>query len=215
MASPAGGGVIPGPAYNNPNVTLASDKFNPTMAVIIIVLIGGCFILGFISVFVRKCMGGEAAAATTTAATEQSPGRTAKARGLDKAAVDALPIVHTADLDEKYDVECPVCLTEFEPEDTLRLLPVCKHVFHQECIDAWFDAHSTCPLCRASLTGQEGAVGANSPGEPTRAPLDTEAAESDDCDIELQPDSDAPPRDGKNFITIACCAVCNFNSNWL
>lgn len=73
-----------------------------------------------------------------------------KSKGLEKAAVDALPLVHLADLDSD-ERECPVCLTDFEPEESLRLLPSCKHVFHQECIDAWFDAHSTCPLCRASL----------------------------------------------------------------
>jgi hypothetical protein len=47
--------------------------------------------------------------------------------------------------------ECAVCLSEFEEEDDLRLLPGCKHVFHQDCIDVWFQSHSTCPLCRASL----------------------------------------------------------------
>ncbi|KAH9550562.1 hypothetical protein CY35_10G078300 [Sphagnum magellanicum] len=47
--------------------------------------------------------------------------------------------------------ECAVCLSDFEEEDDLRLLPGCKHVFHQDCIDVWFQSHSTCPLCRASL----------------------------------------------------------------
>ncbi|KAH9533131.1 hypothetical protein CY35_18G035200 [Sphagnum magellanicum] len=47
--------------------------------------------------------------------------------------------------------ECAVCLSDFEEEDDLCLLPGCKHVFHQDCIDVWFQSHSTCPLCRASL----------------------------------------------------------------
>ncbi|CAK9859794.1 unnamed protein product [Sphagnum jensenii] len=47
--------------------------------------------------------------------------------------------------------ECTVCLSDFEEEDDLRLLPGCKHVFHKDCIDVWFQSHSTCPLCRASL----------------------------------------------------------------
>jgi hypothetical protein len=47
--------------------------------------------------------------------------------------------------------ECAVCLSDFEEEDDLRLLPGCKHVFHKDCIDVWFQSHSTCPLCRASL----------------------------------------------------------------
>ncbi|KAG0601722.1 hypothetical protein M758_11G135100 [Ceratodon purpureus] len=207
-----GDGRIPGPPYtpyyNNPNLNNA--KFNPTMAVIIIVLIGGCFVLGFISVFVRKCMRAETA--TTSTSTERTRSWNSKARGLDKAAVDALPIVHSTDLDDKDDIECPVCLTEFEPEDNLRLLPACKHVFHQECIDAWFDAHSTCPLCRASLTGQTGVVGVNSSdeeGAPTREPVETvvEVSENGDSDIELLPVSEATHREESRTDTQAAPAA--------
>lgn len=171
-------------------------KFNPTMAVIIIVLVGGCFVLGFISVIVRKCMSG--GSAETIAATVRSQSGKAKARGLDKEAVEALPIVHSCDLEEDDDRECPVCLTEFGPEDNLRLLPTCKHVFHQECIDAWFDEHSTCPLCRASLTG----VVSTASGEPgasreSAVATVTEVSEHGDSDIEAQPTATAAaPREG-------------------
>jgi hypothetical protein len=55
------------------------------------------------------------------------------------------------DADGQQHRECAVCLSDFEEEDDLRLLPGCKHVFHQDCIDVWFQSHSTCPLCRASL----------------------------------------------------------------
>jgi len=173
-------------------------RFNPTMAVIIIVLIGGCFVLGFISVFVRRCMSAETAGTT---ATERSRTWNSKTGGLDKEAVEALPIVHSCDLDEKDDRECPVCLTEFEPEDSLRLLPTCKHIFHQECIDAWFDAHSTCPLCRASLAG---AVSTESvEPDASREPAVTtviEDSEHGDSDIDIvQPiTTAAAPREG-NF----------------
>ncbi|CAM0910424.1 unnamed protein product [Alopecurus aequalis] len=43
---------------------------------------------------------------------------------------------------------CSVCLGEFNLGETVRLLPVCLHLYHAECIDPWLDAHSTCPLCR-------------------------------------------------------------------
>ncbi|KAG0514610.1 hypothetical protein BDA96_10G207600 [Sorghum bicolor] len=33
--------------------------------------------------------------------------------------------------------------------ETVRLLPVCLHLYHVECIDPWLEAHSTCPLCRS------------------------------------------------------------------
>lgn len=124
----------------------------------IISLIGACFLLAFVSVSLRRCIRGESVSRIARTTQQQSDGYTVKAKGLDKAAVDALPLVHRAELDEDVSGECPVCLTEFEPEESLRLLPSCKHVFHQECIDAWFDAHSTCPLCRASLLPADAAA---------------------------------------------------------
>lgn len=44
---------------------------------------------------------------------------------------------------------CTVCLSEFEKDDIIRLLPKCNHSFHVDCIDMWFHSHSTCPLCRS------------------------------------------------------------------
>ena len=44
---------------------------------------------------------------------------------------------------------CSVCLGAFLVGETVRLLPVCLHLYHVECIDPWLDAHSTCPICRS------------------------------------------------------------------
>ncbi|PAN23830.1 hypothetical protein PAHAL_4G121600 [Panicum hallii] len=44
---------------------------------------------------------------------------------------------------------CSVCLGAFQTGETVRLLPVCLHLYHAECIDPWLDAHSTCPICRS------------------------------------------------------------------
>ncbi|EER94886.1 hypothetical protein BDA96_01G402700 [Sorghum bicolor] len=56
-------------------------------------------------------------------------------------------------------VECAVCLAEIGDGETGRLLPGCGHRFHVACIDRWFRANSTCPLCRAAAVGeQQGAV---------------------------------------------------------
>ncbi|KAL1817331.1 hypothetical protein DCAR_0521760 [Daucus carota subsp. sativus] len=49
------------------------------------------------------------------------------------------------------DTQCTVCIAEYQPEDTLRILPFCGHSFHANCIDIWLQQHSTCPVCRVSL----------------------------------------------------------------
>ncbi|GFZ00776.1 RING/U-box superfamily protein [Actinidia rufa] len=47
--------------------------------------------------------------------------------------------------------DCSVCLSEFEEDESLRLLPKCSHAFHVACIDTWLKSHSNCPLCRANI----------------------------------------------------------------
>ena len=55
----------------------------------------------------------------------------------------------------KEGLDCAVCLTRFETDEVLRLLPKCKHAFHVECVDKWLDAHSTCPLCRYKVEAKD------------------------------------------------------------
>ena len=72
--------------------------------------------------------------------------------GLDQAFIDALPVFFYKEiigLKEPFD--CAVCLCEFLEQDKLRLLPMCNHAFHIECIDTWLLSNSTCPLCRGTL----------------------------------------------------------------
>ncbi|KAH6772288.1 hypothetical protein C2S52_004920 [Perilla frutescens var. hirtella] len=72
--------------------------------------------------------------------------------GVDQSFIDALPVFnYKAIIGVKDPFDCAVCLSEFEVEDKLRLLPKCSHAFHMDCIDTWLLSHSTCPICRASL----------------------------------------------------------------
>ncbi|WZZ09547.1 hypothetical protein YC2023_095468 [Brassica napus] len=52
--------------------------------------------------------------------------------------------------------DCSVCLSEFEEEETLRLLPKCRHAFHVPCIDTWLRSHTNCPVCRAPVVAVSG-----------------------------------------------------------
>ncbi|CAI8590127.1 unnamed protein product [Vicia faba] len=73
-------------------------------------------------------------------------------RGLDVSVIAKLPLfLYSPETHPENATECAVCLSEFEPGETGRVLPKCNHSFHTECIDMWFHSHSTCPLCRAPV----------------------------------------------------------------
>ncbi|XP_057975938.1 RING-H2 finger protein ATL29 [Malania oleifera] len=82
-------------------------------------------------------------------------GQASIAPGLEPSIIQSFPtFVYSSIKDfhhEKYGLECAICLSEFEDDDMLRLLTVCFHVFHQECIDLWLESHKTCPVCRRTL----------------------------------------------------------------
>ncbi|KAK2412076.1 RING-H2 finger protein ATL2 [Trifolium repens] len=75
----------------------------------------------------------------------------AVSRGLDASVISSLPVFKFCPETHPEGVECAVCLSEFEEGETGRGLPKCNHSFHIDCIDMWFQSHSTCPLCRAPV----------------------------------------------------------------
>ncbi|WVZ73118.1 hypothetical protein U9M48_021465 [Paspalum notatum var. saurae] len=78
----------------------------------------------------------------------------AEPRGLDEAAIRALPAFRYSGKKKTpapAPSECAVCLGEFEDGDRVRLLPGCLHVFHVACIDTWLQGNANCPLCRAHI----------------------------------------------------------------
>ncbi|OEL34722.1 hypothetical protein BAE44_0004270 [Dichanthelium oligosanthes] len=52
----------------------------------------------------------------------------------------------------KNSPDCAVCLSPFEPDAALRLLPACRHAFHAACIDAWLRTNPVCPICRSAVS---------------------------------------------------------------
>ncbi|KAF7820248.1 RING-H2 finger protein ATL8-like [Senna tora] len=73
--------------------------------------------------------------------------------GLEPMAVANFPTKKYSDecFSSADDSQCTVCLSEYQGEDVLRILPYCGHFFHVICIDIWLQQHSTCPVCRISL----------------------------------------------------------------
>ncbi|KAL4387211.1 hypothetical protein GQ457_09G011740 [Hibiscus cannabinus] len=47
--------------------------------------------------------------------------------------------------------DCAICLSDFTHGDRVRILPMCNHGFHVQCIDKWLSSHSSCPKCRHCL----------------------------------------------------------------
>ncbi|KAL8545615.1 hypothetical protein ACS0TY_005662 [Phlomoides rotata] len=130
-------------------------KFSPSMAIIIVVLISALFFMGFISIYIRHCSGSSGPAGSIRRALSLRSRRSAAARGLDASVLETFPIFSYSEVKDhqigKGELECAVCLNDFQENETLRLIPKCNHVFHPECIDAWLESHVTCPVCRANL----------------------------------------------------------------
>jgi len=74
------------------------------------------------------------------------------------------PSVHPAKVAwAKEDDTCHCCLTDFEQQSRVAILP-CGHVFHEACIAAWAlsasQNASTCPVCRGNF-GSAATIGAS------------------------------------------------------
>ena len=81
----------------------------------------------------------------------QDPNIATLRRGLEPSVLQSLPVLVFRPEDFKDGLECAVCLSELVQGEKARLLPKCNHGFHVDCIDMWFQSHSTCPLCRNSV----------------------------------------------------------------
>lgn len=77
------------------------------------------------------------------------------ANGLDPGLIENFPRLVYSDVKGlkfgNSPLECAVCLSKFEDQEELTLLPKCDHAFHTDCINEWFASSSTCPVCRNDL----------------------------------------------------------------
>ncbi|KAK7360826.1 hypothetical protein VNO77_02841 [Canavalia gladiata] len=79
----------------------------------------------------------------------------ASTMGLDEAQIKSIQVFKYKKGGEGFNFggisDCSVCLSEFQDNESVRLLPKCNHAFHLPCIDTWLKSHSSCPLCRATI----------------------------------------------------------------
>ncbi|GLJ39390.1 hypothetical protein SUGI_0804430 [Cryptomeria japonica] len=98
--------------------------------------------------------------------------------GLEESVIRSIPVCKFKKGDGLVDcTDCSVCLSEFQEDESVRLLPKCNHAFHLPCIDTWLQSHSNCPLCRAYIV---------SPPAENRILVSPE-----------EPDSSPPPSDNQ------------------
>ncbi|KAK4436494.1 RING-H2 finger protein ATL66 [Sesamum alatum] len=91
----------------------------------------------------------------TTSPSQLAGDQRPPSRSLDIATVNRMAVVlykkSASSGGSRSEAECCICLEIFGDKEEVKVLPECRHCFHSECVDKWFTAESSCPLCRASL----------------------------------------------------------------
>jgi len=59
---------------------------------------------------------------------------------------------HLETAQQTQEDQCAICQDHMTEGQSLRTILHCHHLFHQTCIDVWFQTHATCPTCRHRLT---------------------------------------------------------------
>ncbi|CAH8293307.1 unnamed protein product [Eruca vesicaria subsp. sativa] len=79
--------------------------------------------------------------------------------GINPSILRSISIVDFNSQDFKDGIQCVVCLSELADGDKARVLPSCNHWFHADCIESWFQSHTTCPVCRKIVGLVQGGAG--------------------------------------------------------
>ncbi|GMY15920.1 RING-H2 finger protein ATL57 [Fagus crenata] len=145
---------------SSPPPTLSPNRHtldNSLTCTLIIVLIGLAF-MGLYAFYLHRISGNfeerRRGISRTSSPPSDLPPRTSSSnsnqrKGVDPITIMALP-VYSYRGDAKYQIDCAICLSEFDENEAVKVIPFCKHVFHPECIDTWLSAHVTCPVCRST-----------------------------------------------------------------
>ncbi|XVF79686.1 hypothetical protein PTKIN_Ptkin15bG0009400 [Pterospermum kingtungense] len=165
-----GAGGVPGTTVEDNS----SDGSRSSSSSSIIVLVVSMTVLVSLSVCLllchlnRRCLRRgltRSSTSTVTASSAVASNRVGPEESSTTASLlDSLPLItfssivrRSKDDSTAYGADCAVCLSKFESEDQLRLLP-CFHAFHAQCIDTWLtksNQSQTCPLCRSPIYASE------------------------------------------------------------
>lgn len=60
------------------------------------------------------------------------------------------PKASEAEAFEKFR-DCTICLESFKNGDKVKVMPMCSHIFHDNCCSSWLDFKFTCPNCNLPI----------------------------------------------------------------
>ncbi|XP_068650849.1 E3 ubiquitin-protein ligase Os04g0590900-like [Aristolochia californica] len=152
----------PPPPFGYPSDDSSEANFSPLVIAIIGILASAFLLVSYYTVVSKYCGNFESLRRRSQGdsneefdGTRTPPGQEgwqATTTGLDEALIKSITVCKYKRGDGLVEgTDCSVCLSEFQDDENLRLLPKCCHAFHVPCIDTWLKSHSNCPLCRANI----------------------------------------------------------------
>lgn len=137
----------------------SSPTFSPQVIAIIGILASAFLLVSYYTIISKFCKVDssrvevvEDLEADHHSASQQEPWET-RNTGVEEALIKSIAVFKYKKGDGSIgEADCSVCLSEFQEDESLRLLPKCNHAFHVYCIDRWLKSHSSCPNCRADVT---------------------------------------------------------------
>ncbi|KAG0471981.1 hypothetical protein HPP92_016527 [Vanilla planifolia] len=168
-----GGSGAPSP-FQSPATERASAgiPFRPSIAIISVVLTTMLSLTCLLLLYAKHCRRqGAAARGGGSSGLVYGTSVERRSSGVGQAVVESLPVFRFGSLiGEKSGLECAVCLSRYETEELLRLLPKCRHAFHVDCVDAWLNFHSSCPICRSRVSPEDVLLLHRESAEPEAVP---------------------------------------------
>ncbi|OIW06674.1 hypothetical protein TanjilG_04068 [Lupinus angustifolius] len=116
-----------------------------TLIISMVLLFGGVVLM----VLLHVCITGRASRRESTGSVVENGAN--GSRSMSKDDLEKLPCYdYIAKDNTSSPVDCAVCLENLIVGDKCRLLPICKHSFHAQCVDTWLLKTPLCPICRSS-----------------------------------------------------------------
>ncbi|KAI3717627.1 hypothetical protein L1987_69364 [Smallanthus sonchifolius] len=136
--------------------TLSPPSSHPTFPFIAVAIIGifaTIFLLLFYYIFIIKCcLNRHRIDILRRFSLSHHHPLVPEPTGLHESVIRSIPVFNFKKQKHSDNNECAVCLTEFQHDEKLRIIPNCAHVFHIDCIDVWLQNNPNCPLCRNSIS---------------------------------------------------------------